>query len=504
MKKNLINTMLFTAVLAYALAGCAMDPDTDTPAVTVGTAVTTEISDETTASDAGNKIEQLSQNLSSAVSALDTASVFTDRDLSNTPDLSKAKTLTVSDDAVLEITEEGVYVLRGTAKNCTVKVNADKSAKVQIVLDGVSITNSDFPAVYVVSADKVFVTTAEKTENTLSVTGTFRTDGETKTDAVIFSKDDLVLNGLGTLNITSAEGNGVSSKDDLKVTGGTYTFNTALDSLEANDMLAVADGSFTFETKKDAMNSESYVYIKDGTFTVNAKSDGVQGNVLVQIDGGTLTINSSEGIESTYVQINGGTIKINASDDGINASQKCEGQTPTVEITGGDITIVMAQGDTDGIDANGYIKVSGGKIDVTAPCMSFDYDKDAEYTGGTIIINGEQVNEIPKETMGGFGGGMRGGRGGMGGFTKPENGEMPEGFTKPENGEMPEGFTKPENGEMPEGFTKPEGGFSRRGQSGESGEQSGDGSAKRGRSGGNTDKTRQSASIGQGEADGAA
>ena len=45
---------------------------------------------------------------------------------------------------------------RGTA--CTVRIEADKEAKIQLVLDGVSITNDDFPAIYVVSADKVFIT----------------------------------------------------------------------------------------------------------------------------------------------------------------------------------------------------------------------------------------------------------------------------------------------------------------------------------------------------------
>ena len=512
MKNNKLNTMLFTAVLAYALSGCAMSPDTDTdtdtPAVT--TAVTTEAAVSTApAKSEENRIVQMAMETADAVSAMDTASIFTDRDLSNTPDLSDAKKLTVSDGASLEITEAGVYLLSGTAKNCTVTVNADKSAKVQIVLDGVQITNDDFPAIYVTSADKVFVTTAADSENSLSVTGAFRTDGDTKTDAVIFSKDDLVLNGCGSLTVKSAEGNGISSKDDLKFTGGTYAFETALDSMEANDLIAVAGGTFTVETKKDALNSDAYIYIKDGDFTVNAKSDGVQGDVLVQIDGGTLTLNSAEGIESTYVQINGGTIKINASDDGINASQKCDGQTPTVEITGGDLTIVMAKGDTDGIDANGYIKVSGGKIDITAPCMSFDYDKGAEYTGGTIIINGEQVSEIPKETMGGMGGfggkrGQSGEQGGFGnmtppeGFTKPENGEFPEGMTPPE------GFTKPENGEFPEGMTPPEG-FNKS----ENGESPQNGFRKRSRDGesgqsGNTGKSRRTAPLEQGQPDGTA
>ena len=73
----------------------------------------------------------------------------------------------------------------------------------------------------------------------------------------------------------------------------------------------------------------------------------------------------------------------------------------------------MGQGDTDGVDANGNIIVNGGTIDVTAQMSSFDYDGTAQFNGGTIIINGTQVDSIPQSMMGGGRGGM-GGMGGMG------------------------------------------------------------------------------------------
>lgn len=71
----------------------------------------------------------------------------------------------------------------------------------------------------------------------------------------------------------------------------------------------------------------------------------------------------------------------------------------------------MCRTDTDGIDANGSIIVNGGTIDVTGN-STFDYDVSAQYNGGTIIVNGTQVNEIPQSMMGGRGGfgGDHGGR----------------------------------------------------------------------------------------------
>lgn len=363
---------------------------------------------------------------------IDTSDIFTKRDLEQTADTSSAKTLEVSDGQTLKVTEEGVYVVTGSAKNCTIRVEADDSAKVQLVLEGVSITNDSAPAIYVVSADKCFVTTSK--DSSLSVTGAFTADGDTKTDAVIYAKDDIVLNGEAALTINSSQGNGITGKDDVKITGGTYNITSALDSVEANDSIAIYNGTFTINSSKDAFHSENsdddtkgYVYINDGTFTIEAKSDSIQAVTQIQIDGGTFKITASEGLEATSIQINGGTIDISASDDGINGSQKSKSAgTPNVEINDGKLTIVMGQGDTDAIDCNGNITVNGGTIDITAQVSSFDYDGTATYNGGTIIINGEQVDSIPQpQMMGGGGMGDQGGMGGQGGMTPPNgNGGM--------------------------------------------------------------------------------
>ena len=317
------------------------------------------------------------------------AANYTDRDMEQTADTSSAKTITLANDGNVDITEEGVYVITGTATNATIRVNADSQAKVQLVLDNANITNTSMPAIYVLSADKVFVTTADGSTNKLEVTGTFAADGETSLDGVIFSKDDLVLNGLGTLDITSSD-HGVVSKDDVKVTGGTYKLSVKGDAIQANDG----------------------AYVADGTIDITSTSDGIQAGERVQIDGGTLKAQSAEGIESTYVQVNGGTIDITATDDGINATTKSETstQTPTIEITGGDLTISMGAGDTDALDANGNIYISGGNVNITGQ-FAFDFDGKGELTGGTVTVNGEQVTSITNSMMGG---GQMGGHGGMG------------------------------------------------------------------------------------------
>lgn len=434
-------------ILVMALssfAGCS-DNSKDTSVKSPQTAV--EAAENTEAAETAPKTEKLSQ-AADIVKVIDTADIFSNRDMKQTADTTNARALAVSDGKTIDITDEGIYVISGSAENCTIRVEAPKEAKVQLVLDGVDIENEDFPAIYAVSADKVFITTTDS-ENTLSVTGSFTADGDTNTDAVIFSKDDLTLNGTGSLTVYSAYGNGITSKDDLKITGGTYSVTSAKHAFEANDSIAICGGDFTVDSDKDGFHAKNnkdntlgYIYISGGSFEISSVSDGIQGTTYVQIDGGTFNITSAEGIEGTYVQINGGDITISASDDGINAAAKSTACDVVIEFNGGNTTITMGAGDTDAVDANGSIYVNGGTINITARMSSFDYDVSAEFNGGTIIINGEEVSEIPQSMMGGHGG--RGGFGGHGGFGGAPDGERvpPEGFDKFPDGEHmpPEGF----------------------------------------------------------------
>lgn len=330
--------------------------------------------------------------------------LFTERDLEQNVNTYNATKYKVSDGENIKITSAGIYVISGSAKNVTIYVEAGDSDKVQLVLENLSITNEGVPVIYVKTADKVFVTSNES--NTLQVTGTFAKDENNKLNAVIFSKQDITFNGAGTLNIESS-GNGITGKDDVKITGGTYNIKSEAVAIRANDSIRIADGNITLNAGTDGLHAENssddskgYIFISGGNIKIEAADDCIHGGSVVQIDDGTFNLNGAEGIEGTYVQINGGNISINATGDGINSGSKSESYKVTIEITGGDITIIMADGDTDGIDSNGDLIVSGGTINVTGN-STFDYDGTATFTGGTIIVNGVKVDVIPKSTVGG-------------------------------------------------------------------------------------------------------
>ena len=358
--------------------------------------------------------------------------LFTDRDLEQTADTSNAKSITVTSGEDISITEEGVYVVSGNASDVTITVSADSSAKVQLVLDGLTVQNSDAPVIYVESADKVFVTTADGSTNNLSVTGTFATTAEDNFDGVIYAKDDIVLNGKGTLTINSTD-NGIVGKDDVKVTGGTYEITATGHGIQGKDSVAISDGSFTITAGTDGIHSENsddaslgYIYISGGDFNIKAGSDGIGATTVAQIDGGTIAINSAEGIEGTLVQINDGTVSVQATDDGINATTKSTAYSVKLEINSGTVNVDMGSGDTDALDSNGDLLINGGTVNITAQ-SPFDYDGTGALNGGTVTVNGQQVTELTSQMMGGGMGGKQGGMSGSRGSMGGSRGSMSQG-----------------------------------------------------------------------------
>ena len=304
------------------------------------------------------------------------------------------------------ISEGGIYTLTG---NINGTITIDTKEDVKLMLDNVTIKATNGPAILVENANNVIIYSNKDTVNTLEDSSSYSGLDE-DISAVIFSKDDLVLDGEGKIIIKANYQDGIVSKDDLKVINGNYEINSKDDGIRGKDSVYIINGNFNINSQGDGIKSSNdtdvekgFILIENGNFTINSGSDGMQSITKLIINNGNINITAKEGLESTYIVINNGNIKISASDDGINASDKSTFMTPTIEVNDGNIEVTMGQGDTDGFDANGNIYINGGLVKVTGQ-STFDYDGEGKINGGEVYSNGEKVTELPNQFMGGMGG----------------------------------------------------------------------------------------------------
>lgn len=184
--------------------------------------------------------------------------MFTNRDLDASYDPGTCIQVTFNGDQItatsdsvqisgttITLTEEATYLISGTLDDGILIIDADENAKLQLVLNGVDIHSQTMAPLYIRTADKVYITLAEGTTNTLSNGGTITSIDDNNIDATLFSKQDLTINGSGTLTITSPSGHGIVCKDDLVMTGGVVSIKSAAHGIDANGTLVISGGSTT-------------------------------------------------------------------------------------------------------------------------------------------------------------------------------------------------------------------------------------------------------------------
>lgn len=313
-------SLLLASSLAFGGCGTAVTSSSSVNAESARTESTGETSadnaDTTSEStDSENAMESASDinfDLELTESTIDTE--FTDREKSGSYKALEAVKITLNkttatvsgsgakaDGSTITITEEGVYVVSGTLEDGQIIVDASDSDKVQIVLDGVHINCETNAAIYVREADKVFITLAENSSNTLGGGNEYTQIDDNTVDGVIFSKSDLVCNGTGSLTIEADYKHGIVSKDDLVITGGTYKIATADNGITAKDQIKILDGSFDIDAANSAVKAKNTddtelgnIYIAGGIFTIEAEQDGFHATGSIVVDDGTITVNSGD------------------------------------------------------------------------------------------------------------------------------------------------------------------------------------------------------------------
>ncbi|MCH5315561.1 MAG: carbohydrate-binding domain-containing protein [Eubacterium sp.] len=403
---------------------------------------------------AGNKTEMHDDNSTTKAQAHtnipDDSDMFTERDKDTNYDETKAIKITLAKNSIkcskdkvkisgntATILGEGTYIISGKLNDGQIVVDADDSDKLQLVLDGAEINCNSSAPIYVKQADKVFVTLAPNSKNTLTNNKEFVADGDTNVDSVIFSKDDITLNGNGSLEINTTCGHGIVSKDDLKLTSGTFNINASGHAVRANDSVRIAGGEYTFTSQKNGIHAENskdaslgFVYISGGNINIKSDNDGIDSSSYTQIKNGNINIIAGGGAENAEVKrdefegfhngnysdndessvsakgikadaeltVDGGTININSADDAIHSNSD-------VSVNGAEITI--STGD-DGIHSDSNIVIYDGTINISQSYEGIEGNT-VEIKGGTISVKASDdgLNASGGKDSSGFDGGMR-------------------------------------------------------------------------------------------------
>lgn len=279
-------------------------------------------SEEGQGSDSSGNTENSGENSGNSGTVVSEEDMFTNRDMNADYDENKSVVVTLDgtsasceSDAVkingttITISEEATYIFRGTLEDGMIVVDADEKDKPQIVLDGASITSSTSAALYILEADKVVVTLADGTENTLANGGSFEAIDDNNIDGAVFSKQDLTFNGSGSLTVTSPADHGIVCKDDLVFTGGVYTVASASHALDANDSVRMTNATMEITAGKDGIHAENsddtslgFVYVADGSYNISAEGDGMSAGAYLWAKDGTYDIVSGGGSENAANQ----------------------------------------------------------------------------------------------------------------------------------------------------------------------------------------------------------
>lgn len=403
MKKSLLAVIL---TLTLLLTACSVPGGNDT-VTTDGAAADTTRSEDPSAEREDELTETTSAPEIQNAPVSGSEEYFSDRDLEGTYEEDGAAFIALSgstasctsnavqiDGSTVTITDEGTYILSGTLDDGMIIVNADKKDKTQIVLNGVSITSTVSAPIYVLQADKVFITTAPGTENTLSNGGSFEAIDENNIDAALFSKEDLTLNGSGCLTINSPAGHGVVSKDELTIAGGAYEINTASHGLCGKDNVCIAGGDLTIAAGKDGIQADNdedttlgFVWIEGGTFDITSKGDGISASSTVDILDGSFTIltgggnaNAAQQTSENWGGFMGGGGPMGGGGRGSKGGYTGTSFTTATTTTENDSTSIK------GIKSGGDLRIWGGTFDMDCADDAIHSNANAVVAGGSFTI----------------------------------------------------------------------------------------------------------------------
>lgn len=380
MKKKLILALII-ASLCIASVACSKTTSNDTNNTVIESNENKEVEDNET-------LDENLGDITASISLGDTISV-------------NGNGATVNNNTVT-ISTGGTYSISGTSSNSQIIIDSSSEENVYLILNNVDLTCTNSSPIYVKSAKNAIIVLPDNSENTI-------TDGETYTledsstdepNAAIFSKDDLTIKGNGSLTVNANYNNGITSKDDLKITGGNISVTSVDDGLMGKDSITIKGGNINVNASGDglkATNSEDttkgYVLIEGGTLNITSTNDGIQAETNVNITDGTINITSGGGsinssssntttMQNPWGQWGKSSTTTSSSND--TSSAKAIKAVSNITIDGGNFTIDSSD---DSLHSNDSLIINGGTFEISSVDDGIHSDTTLEINGGDINIS---------------------------------------------------------------------------------------------------------------------
>ena len=286
------------------------------------------------------------------------------------------------------------FVVSGHTANGSLKFYGDK--RIQVLLNGVDITNPNGAAINNQGSKSMYVVLAEGTHNRLQDGTDYVMVGEEDQKAALFSEGQMIFSGKGRLDVFALGRGGIRSDDYIRIRPGVslYIESSALDGLRANDGIIMDGGVINVTTSGNGakgVRSGGVMTVNGGRLIALASGD----TRIETTDEGLVDTTSCAGLTcDTLLIVNGGTLKFKATGDGgkgINAKHD-------IVIHGGN-TVAVSTGTKElkkpkGVKLDGNFGIDGGYF--------YSYSKRSdpmEVAGRTTVAPGYKTYELGPKVL---------------------------------------------------------------------------------------------------------
>ncbi len=338
------------------------------------------------------------------------------------------------EDNIATITRGGEYTVTGSISDGQIVVDAEND--VNLIMENADITYDAGDAIYIKNGD-VTITLAEDSENSVTSgnessekledsdeeeseneeseneeSGEEDSESDEEKEqkesmsAAIFSKDDLVIEGSGSLNVASYYYNGIQSKDTVMINSGEITVTAVNDGIKGKEGVAVSGSTLNITAEADGIQSDMDMDISGGDITIvtgggsqNAATTTPQMSgygkeietnengrpdmsTMTPPDGKEMETNEDGSPDMGGMKENDAFSSEESSDEDDGTSQKGIKAEGIISVSGGTINVDSIE---DAIHSNDQIGIDGGEFIINA-------GDDAIHADNSLIINGGNIN----------------------------------------------------------------------------------------------------------------